>query len=162
MKTLFAFLLVCTLLVAGCSKSSKTYTTTNADGKKITLASKGNEVSMEAVSNSGEKTSLKASASGVALPADFSKDIPIHPKGVVQVYNVMGQNLQIGVLIPVAAADVTAYYEAELKKQGWTCDPATKMGEGAMLHPKKDQRGGMVTITPQDAKNTYVQMMRSR
>lgn len=152
---------VCLLLAAGCSKSTS-HTATTADGTKVTQSSKGSQVSMELTDKSGAKTSLNVNAKGMALPDDFAKDIPIHPKGVVQMVNQMGKDhTQVGVLVALPAAEVITYYETELKQQGWSFAPATKMGEGAMLTPRKDQRSISLMIAAQDPKTTFVQMMIS-
>ncbi|MDI1318877.1 MAG: hypothetical protein PSW75_01620 [bacterium] len=152
------------LLAFGCSKSSS-HTATAADGTKITQSSKGDKVSMDLTSKSGGNTSLNVSESGMALPKDFAKDIPIHPKGVVQMFNQIGaDHTQLAIVVALPAAEVTAFYEAEFKKQGWAGAPSINRGEGiTMMWPKKDQRSISLTISPQDPpqdpKTTFVMMM---
>lgn len=158
MKHLFLLLFSAALLIAtGCSKE-QSHTATTADGHKVTLSGKGDQTSMEIKSKSGETISLKASASGMELPADFPKDIPLYPKRVVQSVNQMGKDRMIGIQATGTVAEVVAFYGTELKNQGWEFAPATPMGEGAMIIANKGPRTAMFMIAKTDDKRTFIQL----
>ena len=58
----------------GCGKSEQTYKT--ADGE-VKVKQKSGEVTYESTGKDGEKLTMAAGDKGVALPADFPKDVPI-------------------------------------------------------------------------------------
>ncbi|MBI3565375.1 MAG: hypothetical protein HY079_09285 [Elusimicrobia bacterium] len=133
-----AFALAAAALAASaCGKKSETVTMKTSDGK----------------------VAVTASDSGVALPAEFPKDVPVMKGAVVKA--VMGSaeqgNLIVMASSPAPFAEVVAYYEAGLKEQGWTKSSSTNTGEGAIMTLKKDGRDLMLTIA-KDGKDTSIQL----
>lgn len=157
MKILSRLLIAALLLgAAACSKNTKN-TVTTADGNKVTVEQKGDQVNYELQSKSGEKVSLRVSDKGVKLATELPKDIPLYPKAVIKMDNTMGAIRMLGLNISASVDDGVKYYTDELKAQGWTIDASMAMGEGHMLQTKKDARSCAVMIT-KDGKETYVQL----
>lgn len=155
----FLLIAAATVVAAGCSKTTKT-TRRGPGGQEVTLEHKGSETSMEVKTGSGDTTKLRASATGLALPADFPKDVPIYPKAVVKMDDTVGPLRMVGLYIADPVAEGVKFYSEEMKKQGWTIDVSMPMGEGHMLTLKKDNRSCQMMIT-KDGKETYVQITLS-
>ena len=125
------------LAAAACGRKSETVTM-SADSGKIAVA---------------------ASDSGMALPADFPKDVPVMKGAVVKA--VMGSpaqgNLMVFMASPAPVAEVSAFYEQELKAQGWSTESRTGTSEGGISTHKKAGRDLMLTLA-KDAKGTNIQI----
>lgn len=139
MNTRFAAALAAAVLAASaCGKKSETVTM-NAGGSKIAVT---------------------AAASGMALPADFPKDVPLMKDTVVNA--VMGSaqqgNLMVFAHTAAPLAEALAFYQENLKAQGWTAGSVTNSGDGAIQTLKKDGRALMLTLA-KDGKETSVQIV---
>jgi hypothetical protein len=160
MKRLSLLLIAAAIaMAAGCSKTTKT-TRRGPGGQEVTMEHKGSESSMEVKTASGDTTKLRSSATGLALGADFPKDVPVYPKAVVKMDNTVGPLRMVGLYIADPVADGVKFYSEEMTKQGWTIGASMPMGEGHMLTLKKDNRSCQLMIT-KDGKQTYVQITLS-
>lgn len=125
------------LAAAACGKKSETVTMKTSDGK----------------------VNIAVNESGVALPADFPKDVPVMKDAVVKA--VMGTSEQGNLVVIMSAAapvaEVVSYYQQSLKAQGWNTESSMNMGEGAMLTLKKEGRSLMLTVS-KDGKDTNIQL----
>ena len=111
------------------------------------------------VKTSGGSMNIAAGDSGVALPAEFPKDVPLTKGAVVKA--VMGSpeqgNLIVMAQVPDAKyADVFAAAQNDLKEQGWKTESKMDNGQGGMLNLKKDARDLMLTVAA-EGKNVNVQ-----
>ena len=143
-------------VAAGCSKTTKT-TKRGPDGQEVTMEHKGDQVALDVKTASGDTQKIKVSGKGMALPADFPKDVPVYPKAVMKMDNTVGPLRMVGLYIADPVADGVKFYTEEMKKQGWTIDGSMAMGEGHMLTCRKDQRSCQILIA-KDGKETYVQL----
>lgn len=125
------------LAAAGCGKKSETVTMKTSDGK----------------------VNIAVNESGVALPADFPKDVPVMKDAVVKAVMGAGEQGNLIVMLSASApfADVVSYYQQSLKAQGWTTESSTNTGEGAMSTHKKAGRDLMLTVA-KDGKDTNIQI----
>jgi hypothetical protein len=160
MKTLSLLLSAAVLLAtAACSKNTKE-TATTADGTKVTMEKKGDQVNMEFKSKSGEKVSLNASDKGMKPVTELPEDVPLYPKAVLQMDNAVGPMRMLGLHTADPVADAVKFYTEELKKRGWKIDTDMAMGEGHMFTAGKEKRSCQLMITP-DGKQTYIQLTLS-
>lgn len=122
---------------AGCGKKSETVTMKTSDGK----------------------VDIAVNESGVALPADFPKDVPLLKEAVVKA--VMGTSDRGNLVVMLSAAkpfaEVAAFYQQSLKEQGWSTESSMNTGEGAMSTHKKAGRDLMLTVA-KDGKDTNIQI----
>ncbi|HVZ64700.1 MAG TPA: hypothetical protein VG936_09030 [Lacunisphaera sp.] len=158
MKTpaLCLLLAACLLAVSGCSKQT-TRTVKTSDGKEVTMSGDGKSASMDVTTATGEKVHLQGSADGMAVPADFPKDIPIFAKSKLRMASGGAAMRLFGFVLPATPADGMAYYEKEFPAQGWETKPHMAMGQSLMLQGSKGGRTFMLTIGP-DGKDTYAQL----
>lgn len=148
-------LAACLLAVSGCSKQSRTMKT--FDGKEVTLSGDGKSASLDVTTETGEKVHLQASKDGVAIPADFPKDIPIFAQSKLRMASGGGAMRLFGFVLPGTPAEGMAFYEKEFAAQGWEVKPHMAMGGSLMLQGGKAGRTFMLTIGP-DGKDTYAQL----
>ena len=124
------------LAAAACGKKSETVTM-NTDAGKIAVAA----------------------SQGMALPADFPKDVPLMKDAVVNA--VMGSTEQGSLMVfthsDAPLPDVVAFYQENLKSQGWKTGSMTNTGEGSIMTVKKDGRDMLLTLA-KDGKGTSVQV----
>ena len=144
----------CIALASGCGKDEKTISTPQGD---VTITKKGGGASVEVATKEG-KLNIASNDKGVALPANFPKDVPIIKGGVVTVAMTSGDNLNVQVRAPAPVAEVAKYYEDSLKAQGWQIEATMNMGESVMVSAKKGKRQCVVT-TAKDGNGSMVQLM---
>lgn len=113
----------------------------------------------ETVTMKAGGTNITVSDSGVALPAEFPKDVPLQKGAVVKA--VMGSPEQGNLIVMTQLTDakypeVFARCQEDLKAQGWTTSAKMDNGQGGMLTLKKDDRDLMLTVATED-KNVNVQ-----
>lgn len=157
MKTpVLCLLAACLLAVSGCSKQS-TRTMKTSDGKEVTLSGDDKSASMDVKTADGQKVHLQGSAEGIAIPADFPKDIPVFAKSKLRMASGGGAMHIYGFVLPATPAEGMAYYEKEFAAQGWEAKPHMAMGDSLMLQGGKAGRTFMLTIGP-DGKDTYAQL----
>ena len=120
---------------------------------------KGGEVTIDARTSSGGTARVTAGATGtVSLPAGFPKDIPSPRDSTVGVTVAQGKTLMVTFRAKGTVPECLAYYQEQLKAQGWTLKPATEMGGTSfVLQGKKDKRECTVMITPGEGE-TVVQV----
>lgn len=138
-------LAACLLAGFGCSKQT-TRTTKTADGSEVTMSGDADKATMEVKTASGEKAHLEGSATGMALPADFPKDIPVFPKSVLKLSSGGGAMHLYAFVVPASQADGMAFYEKEFQAQGWDSKPHMAMGNAMMLQGKKGARTFILTL----------------
>ena len=136
----------------GCGKSS-TYKT--GDGE-VTVDKKGGQVTYEGKSKEGS-IKISANESGVALPDDFPKDVPIYKNAVVKVASTQGKAMMVSMVSPASVADILKYYQEQLKDQGWEIQSTMNIGEGSMISAKKANRQCSAMVLKQD-KDTMIQL----
>ncbi len=147
------------LLAAACSKNTKE-TATTADGSKVTLEKKGDQVGMEIKTKSGDKITLNASDKGMKPATELPKDLTLYPKAALNMDNTMGDMRMLGMHTADPVADAVKFYTEDFKKQGWTVENGMAMGEGYMFTAKKGKRSCQAMIT-KDGKETYIQFTLS-
>ncbi|NLE39079.1 MAG: hypothetical protein GX621_13740 [Pirellulaceae bacterium] len=141
-RRLFLVLIVAILaLPVGCGRPT---TVPAPDGGEVTVKEKGDEVDMTVTGPDGETLKLKSDQSGVALPDDFPKDVPLlpgaKPTGVVR----MGETTTVTFETNKKVADVSAYYNKALATHGWRIEVSMDMQDGTMVAGNKDQRSVQV------------------
>jgi hypothetical protein len=156
MKNLLRVVFSAWLLVAlGCSKSSSSH----SGDKDVKVSKNGDQVVLDLQGKDGEKVHIAASENGVELPPGFPKDLPIYPKAVVQMANSSGPNdTMVGTMVAATPNDALIFYQKELPQQGWKIENNMKAGEGYMVTITKGPRSGMIMISPQNAKETFIQL----
>jgi hypothetical protein len=126
--------LIAALAAGGCG--SKTYT--GPGGEKVTVSKDGTKIEVQSAGNGNIE--LAASEKGVALPADFPKDVPIYAGATV----VSSMKSNDGRMVTLQTGDTTGeveeFYEKNLKDQGWEIENSLKMGEGTQYACKKEKR----------------------
>jgi hypothetical protein len=130
--------LVAALLVAccGCGKGP-------IPGEDVTVTSKGGGEAVINVKTKGKEGDAQITVGktgSVSLPADFPKDVPIQEGATVATTMRMGDNLTVTLTLKGTLAATKAYYEAQLKKEGWTVEQTMEMGTSSMISAKKDKR----------------------
>jgi predicted small lipoprotein YifL len=103
------------------------------------------------------KIAMVASAQGVALPEDFPKDMPVMKDAVVKMSIDAGSNRIVMLSVANPVAEVLAFYQENLKTQGWKIDATTSTPESAILNASKAGGRAQVTIA-KDGKETSIQM----
>jgi len=145
------------VLAFGCGKEEKTVSTPRGD---VTVTTRGDVTTVEVTGKDGKFTASSAEG-GVALPADFPKDVPIIKGGVVKMAMVAGPNLSVHVEAPASVAEAGKYYEDSLKAQGWKIEAAMNMGDSMMISARKGKRECAVTIA-KEGKGSALQLMVPR
>jgi hypothetical protein len=152
LKILFSAVALSAILAVGCGKSS-TYKTPEG---QVTVDKKGGQVTFEGSSKDGT-VKVTANESGVALPDNFPKDIPIYKGAVIKISSTQGKTMLAHMTVPGSVADVLKYYQDQLKDQGWTIESTMNLGEGSMIAAKKAARQCSAMVLKQD-KETLVQL----
>jgi len=154
MKRLSLLLIAAAMVVAaGCRKTI----TRSSGGKEVSIERKGDQVNVALRNGSGDQVNLQVGAASMELPADFPTDVPIFPKAVVRMTNTQAKHRLLGLVIPASVAEGLAFYQDELKKQGWTVRPGVQMGAGYLLQAGKGARTCSMVIT-QDGRDTVIQL----
>ena len=150
----FALLLVGALAVGGCGRS-KTYNGPN--GEKVTVDKDNGSVEINATDKEGGNVKFSA-GKGVSLPADFPKDAPVYPGAKA----IMNTNNKEGMSVMLETSDapdkVAAFYEKNLKEQGWTTEASVKTEQSTTITNKKEKRTLAVNILGGSDK-TMIQLM---
>lgn len=88
---------------------------------------------------------------GSGLPENFPNDIPIYPDAEVSGFMSGKSNELWGSTTTLTSKDSAAkiydYYLANLEKKGWNIT-SNNLGKMKMVSFQKDQRSGVITITP--------------
>jgi hypothetical protein len=157
-KPIVVALTVLAALSFGCGKSEKTYTT---PGGEVKVKQKSGEVTYEATGKDGEKLTVAAGDKGIALPADFPKDVPIIKGATVKVSMTQGKQLVVHLHVSVPVADAAKFYNDELKAQGWAIESTMNAGDMSMVHAKKGNRQCSVAAA-KESDGTLVQLAISQ
>ena len=150
-----------TVLVAfsfGCDRSEKTYKT--AEGE-VKVKQKSGEVTYEASGKDKEKLTVAAGNKGIALPADFPKDVPILNGGTVKVAMTQGKKMVVHLYVAAPVADAAKFYDDELKGRGWVIESTMNAGDVSMVSAKKGNRRCSVTAA-KESDGTLVQLALSQ
>jgi hypothetical protein len=151
-KKLTITLALLAAITFGCGKSS-TYKT--RDGE-VTVDKSAGQVTFEGKTKEGN-VKVAASETGVALPDNFPKDVPIYKGAVVKVASTQGKAMMVHMEVPASVPDALKFYQDQLKDQGWEIESTMNMGEGSMLSAKKTDRQCTAMVLKQD-KGTVVQL----
>jgi hypothetical protein len=146
-------LTVLTLFIIGCGRSSTIQT---KDGE-VKIEQKGNQATYEVTSKDG-KTKVTAGDSGVALPDNFPKDIPIYKDATVKLSSTQGKTMMVHLAVTASMADCAKYYQEQLKEQGWEIETTMNVGDATMTSAKKEKRKCVVNVIKSD-KETMIQIM---
>lgn len=129
------------LVMTGCGGDAGT--ATNAAKNVGTNAGK---TAVNAVTNAASNAGMPTGSVG-QLPADFPKDIPVYTGATV----VAGATGAMGKGASFSTADdaakVADYYEAELKKQGWTDVKKMAAGPATSITATKEKRMLAIGLT---------------
>jgi hypothetical protein len=151
-KKLIITLALLAAVAFGCGKSS-TYKT--RDGEVI-VDKKAGQVTFEGKTKEGN-VKVTAADSGVALPDNFPKDVPIYKGAVVKIASTQDKTMMVHMEVAASVADALKYYQDELKGQGWEIQSTMNMGEGSMIAAKKAERQCTAMVL-KDNKGTMVQL----
>jgi len=154
-------IIVLTVLIAvlsGCGKSEKTFNTPDGEVK---IKQKGGEVTYEATGKDGKKLTVAAGDKGIALPADFPKDVPILKGATVKVAMTQGKQVIVHLYVSGSVADAAKLYNDELKAQGWEVESTMSAGDVSMVSLKKGSRQCSVTVA-KEGDGTLVQLAVSQ
>jgi hypothetical protein len=153
-KPLFIVLTVLVAFSFGCGKSEKTYKTPEGEVK---VKQKSGEVTYEATGKDGEKVTVASGDKGIALPADFPKDVPIIKGATVKVAMTRDKQMMVHLYVAGPVADAAKFYSDELKSQGWAIESTIAAGDVSMLSAKKGNRQCSVTAA-KEGDGTLVQL----
>lgn len=103
------------------------------------------------------KIAVVASAKGIALPDDFPKDMPVMKDAVVTMVVAAGDNRMIMLSSGAPVADVLAFYQENLKTQGWKIDASQTSPESANIFVSKAGGQAHVAIA-KNGKDTAIQL----
>lgn len=147
-RSLFLTLIAAVLaLPVGCGRPTSVPT---PDGGEVTVDEKGDEVDMTVTGPDGRKMTMKTDASGVALPDDFPKDVPllpgVKPTGVVK----LGDATTVTFETDNKVADVAEYYNKVLATHGWRIEVSMAVQDGTMVAGTKEKRAVQVMATKRD------------
>ncbi len=96
------------------------------------------------------------------IPADFPKDFPIYPSAKVEgnisgAENKAGKGFWLILSTTDEAAQVTAFYEANLAKNGWDVGSTMNIGTSATWEISKgDMAGGLIVGEDEEKKGTSI------
>lgn len=118
------------------------------------------------VGNTNVQIQAGGSTAGLALPADFSTDVPIYSGANIKANLMTGKGEQAtGMLhmqVPAATEKVGEYYRAELKNQGWTeSQYVVTQAEGktgTLIGAKKGSRILVVQVSADKEGSTIVNL----
>lgn len=161
-KSTLTLLLATVLVLGACGKKSAEKTIEQAieknGGGKAHVDLSKNQMTIQ--TKDGEKIEIASGAEGLAVPADFPKDIYVYPKVKVEGSIKTGEATQLTLVTADAPAKVAEEYKGQMKKSGWKEKTAVQMNEMTMLEYSKDQRDLLVHITS-DGKQTRIMLMES-
>ncbi|MBN1589652.1 MAG: hypothetical protein JW888_09065 [Pirellulales bacterium] len=145
---LFSMLMLSMLAPSlGCGKSR---TITTPDGGEVTVDKTGDEVEVAVTGPEGEKMTLKGSESGIPLPANFPKDVPIPSKAKPVSNATMGQVTTVALESTKPLAEIVTFYEVGLKKNGWKIEGSGNTPMGSFMGATKQKRSLNVMISKRD------------
>jgi hypothetical protein len=153
LNKLTLLLSVLTILGFGCGRSS-TYQTKDGEVK---IEQKGNQATYEMTSKDG-KTKVTAGESGVALPDDFPKDVPIYKDATVKLSSTQGKSMIVHLATSAAIADCAKFYQDQLKEKGWEIEQTMNMGEATMMSAKKEKLKCTIQVM-KNGKETMIQLI---
>ena len=115
------------------------------------------ETSRDATSRSTAKPGTRAYAdTSIALPDGFPKDVPIMKNATLKASLGGGDRMVVQLNTISSIREVTDFYNAELKKEGWTVESAPGTGD-VVISAKKGRTQCSVTITS-DKKGTLIRL----
>lgn len=146
MKTnLLMTLAILLMATAGCKKS---HTIETSDGKvQVSEASGTTRVEMEGKDG---KATFVASETKVDIPDTFPKDVPILKGAVPKLTMSQGKSEVLHMVVSQGVAEVAKEYQEKLKAEGWTIETTMNMGDGSMIHAKKDDRVCSIVVGKND------------
>ena len=109
-------------------------------------------VEINATDASGGNIKFSA-GKGVSLPAGFPKDAPVYPAKAIMNTNTK-EGMQVMLETPDAPDKVAAFYEKNLKEQGWSTEGSFKTEQNTTMTNKKEKRNLVVNIMGGSGKTT--------
>lgn len=111
------------------------------------------------IDKSGERVSFGNFSVGSSLPADFPKDIPLYPNaeigGHISGSGEGGSGSTVTFTSSDDAKEIYEFFVNKLKANGWKTETVS-FGEMKMVNISKENRSGVVTINPGDAKTDII------
>ncbi len=136
--------LLSALLVAccGCGKAP-------IPGEDVTVTTKGNGAAEMTVKTKDKEGDLKigvGATGSVKLPDGWPNDVPIKDGSTIGTTMRQGKMQTVSIILKGTVAEAAAYYQAQLKKEGWAVEDALIMGANTMFSGKKAKRECTVMI----------------
>jgi hypothetical protein len=104
-----------------------------------------------------QKSATKAYAdTSIVLPDGFPKDVPIMKNATLKASLGGGDRMVVQLNTISSISEAASFYNAELKKAGWTVDSAPGTGD-VVINAKKGRTVCAVTIA-RDAKGTLIRI----
>jgi hypothetical protein len=151
MKRILGCAAVVVCVACGCGK--RTTTVTGPDGVKVTVDKSGGKVEIKGQGADG--TIATFSESGVTLPDDFPKDLPLYPGAVPTLHTTVKNNRSVMLKTTDAADKVAAFYKEKLKAEGWKIEAEFAIGDTASLSGTKDRRT-LAVVVAHDGKGAQI------
>ncbi len=137
----------------GCGRGT---TVTDAEGTQTTVTERGDGVEMTVTGEDGQTLKFAGDEAGVPLPDGFPSDVPIYAGATV----VASMTLPGGMNVTLKTGDpqekVRAYYETQLKANGWEVQATMNTADGAMLQTQKENRSVNVVIGRDEATTIHL------
>jgi hypothetical protein len=130
-------LALATCLGFGCGKKSTTVSL--PDGGKATVTRKGDVAEITVKGAHGETLQFAGSESGVSLPENFPRDVPIYPDAKVITSMKTKEITTVSLTTADPPQKVLDFYGEKLKAHGWEIEGTMKMGDGGMVNATKDK-----------------------
>jgi len=104
------------------------------------------------------KPAAKSSADrSIALPDEFPRDVPIIKNATLKGTVAQGERMIVQLYTISSIKEAMDYYNAELKKEGWTVENAPSSGDMFLISAKKGRTLCDVTIA-RDGKGTLIRL----
>jgi hypothetical protein len=148
----------CLMLAYGCGKDEKSVSTPQGE---LRITTKGDTSTVE-MAGKDIKVTSSSGEGGVALPADFPRDMPVIKGGVVKMAMEAGPNFSVHLTAPASVAEAGKFYEDGLKAQGWKIEAAMNMGDSMMISASKGKRKCAVTVAKEAGGGSLLQLVVPR
>jgi hypothetical protein len=140
-------------LLAGCGPKT---TVSDNNGNKVTYDKDKKTADYQFTTPDGTKTHATV-GENVTIPADFPSDAAAYPKASIIAASSSSELVQLIFKTPDSANDVLAFYQKQLKDNGWEIDNTMNMGTGTLLQTKKANRRQTLMIN-QDGQGASVNL----
>lgn len=140
-------------ILSGCGPKT---TVSDNQGNQVTFDKDKKTADFNVTAPDGTKTHATV-GENVTLPADFPSDAAVYPKAKLLMASSSKDLVQVLFKTTDPAKDVTAFYQKQLKDNGWEIDNTMDMGTGTLLQTRKENRRQTLMIN-QEGKETGVNL----